>query len=86
MNRFKFMVRLTGPEWVKFRNEHLYLDKNGVMHVPTGWTERHVRVVTLQNMDVHEIEYDGPLTRQAFELLELVVEYVVLGEGDPLGS
>ena len=86
MNRFKFMVRLTGPEWVKFRNEHLYLDKNGVMHVPTGWTERHVRVVTLHNMDVYEIEYDGPLTGHALELLEELVEYPVLGENDPFGS
>lgn len=86
MNRFKFMVRLTGPEWIKFRNDEFKYDDKGVLHVPTGWIDGQVRVTTVVDMDVYEIEYDGPLSGHALELLEILVEYPVLGENDPFGS
>ena len=91
MNRFGYVIRLTGPEWNQFKEEHFKYEKPegdnpGVRIVPPGWNAKYMRVIPMQHVDVWEIEYDGPLTGHALELLEELVEYPVLGENDPLGS
>lgn len=91
MNRFGYLIRLTGPEWTEFKEKHFKYEKAegaiiGSRTAPPGWNDKYMRVVQLWNMDVIKIEYDGPLNGDALELLEELVEYPVLGENDPLGS